>query len=313
MSPTASYLKVQYDLRPAKQIERRMLIEAFQILATMGFDISRYQYTGFGSVSFIDFILFHRLLGIDRMLSIEFDTRIKKRVAFNKPFKCIELKLGRAADYIPTLSKDRSHILWLDYDDIINSDQLEEVWLAAARLPRQSFLLITVDVEPPKGPPSPQKWREHFKTEAGQYLGTTNRLKDFAESSLVGLNRDILTRAIESGLSSREDMRYIPLFSFLYADGHQMLTIGGMIGNDSDEQRIQGAYLRKLSFLRFGKDDLPQQIIVPRLTRNERMYMDKAMPCDNKWRPSEFELPKESVKAYRELYRFFPSYAELLY
>jgi hypothetical protein len=309
--PTASYLKVPYDLRPAKQIERRMLIETFQTLAATGFRINDYQYTGFGSIYFIDFVLFHRMLGIKRMLSIEFDSKIRKRVAFNKPFRCVDLKLGKAGDYIPHLSRDLNHILWLDYDDILNSNQLEEVWLAAAKLSKRSFLLITVDVERPGD--SPKAIRDYFRTEAGQYLGTTNRLMDFVESNLVGLNRDVLTRCIESGLSSRPELKYIPLFSFLYADGHKMLTIGGMFGSDADEAELRHPFLSSLQFLRFKPDDTPQEIVVPRLTRKERIYMDKAMPAAGAWRPAEFELPEEYVKAYRELYRFFPSYAELLY
>ena len=34
--PTKSYLKVQYDFRPAKQVERRMMLDAFQILNANG-------------------------------------------------------------------------------------------------------------------------------------------------------------------------------------------------------------------------------------------------------------------------------------
>jgi hypothetical protein len=36
------------------------------------------------------------------------------------------------------------------------------------------------------------------------------------------------------------------------------------------------------------------------------------MPCDDDWLPNHFEADAEDVMAYRELYRFLPSYAELL-
>ena len=36
------------------------------------------------------------------------------------------------------------------------------------------------------------------------------------------------------------------------------------------------------------------------------------MPCDDSWLPNEFEASTEEIKAYREIYRFLPSYAELL-
>src|SRR6266446_7237227 len=145
---TESYLKVHYELRPAKQVERRMLIDAFQLLAQSGFSIRDYQYTGMGSIYFVDFTLMHRLLGINRMLSVEHSTSIRKRVAFNRPFAWVDTKIGPIGDVIPSLSKDRQHILWLDYDGIIQNTHLQDVSVAATFLSVGSLLLVTVDIEP---------------------------------------------------------------------------------------------------------------------------------------------------------------------
>jgi len=310
--PTESYLKVPYDLRPAKQIERRMLVETFQALAAIGVPISGYQYTGFGSVYFFDFVVFHKLLGINRMLSVEIDQKIRKRVQFNKPFRNVEIKIGDITDEIPRLSADRNHILWLDYDEILNKDQLEDVWLAAAKLSRGSVLLVTVDAEPPVKDAGPKKWRDYFRTEAGKYLGTRNSLGDFAQSKLIRINQEIVSRVVRSGLASR-DIDYIPLFSFSYADGHEMLTMGGMLGAEQEKAQCAHPIMKRLPYLRFSEDDNPQRIIIPRLTRKERIYLDKEMPCPDGWNPKHFELPQEYVDAYRETYRFFPNYAELLF
>src|SRR5438874_9971114 len=104
-----SYLRVQYDLRPSKQVERRMIIDACHLLSLANFPIRDYQYTGFGSVYFVDFILFHKLLGIQNMVSVEQDNKIEKRVKYNRPFGFIKLVMGTATDVIPTLSQDRKH------------------------------------------------------------------------------------------------------------------------------------------------------------------------------------------------------------
>lgn len=56
----------------------------------------------------------------------------------------------------------------------------------------------------------------------------------------------------------------------------------------------------------------PYEIIVPRLTRKERIYLDGLMPCHNDFRPKDFELSSKEVLAYRDVYRFLPAYAELL-
>src|SRR5438552_12781248 len=104
MRPTESYSKVFYDVRPAKQVERRMLVESFQVLSHLGYRIHDYQYTGLGSIYFVDFIMFHKFLGIQRMLSVEHDEQIRKRVTFNQPFRCVRVKLADIADEIPSLS-----------------------------------------------------------------------------------------------------------------------------------------------------------------------------------------------------------------
>ena len=311
-APSQSYLKVPYDLRPAKQVERRMLVETFQALAGLGVPISTFQYTGFGSVYFFDFVVFHKLLGIDHMLSVEVDEDIQKRVRFNKPFRKVEVRIGDILDEIPKLSPDRQHILWLDYDKNLIKEHLDALWLAAAKLSKGSILLITIDAEPPVQNAGPKKWRDYFRTEASEYLGTRNSLADFAESKLLRLTQDVMMRAIKSGLASR-DIDYIPLFSFSYADGHEMLTIGGMLGGDHEKNLCRNPVMVRLSYLRLNENNEPKRIVIPRLTRKERIYLDKAMPCPLGWSPKHFELPPEYVEAYRETYRFFPNYGELLF
>ncbi len=313
MTPTESYLKVAYDLRPAKQIERRMLIDGLQRLGLAGFPIADYQYTGFGSVYFVDFILFHKLLGITRLLNVEYSKKIEKRIRFNRPYKQIDLAFKPIADVIPTLSPDLRHLLWLDYDSVLNASQLVDIHLAATYLSVGSILLVTVDVEPP-GPSTdgPEQWFDYFRAEAEQYLGDFNSISDFAESKLTNVNVQVLFRTIKAGLAGRA-VSFVPLFNFLYADGHKMVTIGGVIATETERRQIQASTL--LTQTVYGRRDfnkLPYEIRVPRLTRKERLHLDCAMPSSKAWRPSEFELRDEDVLAYREIYRFFPAYAELL-
>src|SRR5690242_1898583 len=94
--------RVNYSLRPAKQIERRMLTEAFQRLVEFG-ALSSYRYIGFGSIQFRDFIMFHKHLGITNMLSIEKDAINKARFEFNLPFSCVSLRIGKSGEVLPTI------------------------------------------------------------------------------------------------------------------------------------------------------------------------------------------------------------------
>jgi hypothetical protein len=308
-APTESYLKVAYDLRPAKQVERRMLVDAFQILAHAGFQIANYQYTGFGALQFVDFILFYKLLGIRDMLSVEHSRAIEKRVHFNRPFRFIRIEVNQAGAVIPTLSRDKQHILWLDYDDVLNESQLEDVWAASAHLSRGSILLITIDTEPPENSDKPRVWKRFFEEQAGVYLGK-QRLSDYRYSRLPEISARVFRAAIESGLNGR-DVRFLPLFKFEYSDGHRMLTLGGMIASEEEERKIKASRLSETVYARL-EWEAPFVIRIPTLTRKERIYLDSEMPCPANWTPPVFELSADRVADYTSIYRFFPTYAELL-
>lgn len=307
--PAKSWKKVQYEFRPAKQVERRMLLDTFQKLMPLGFQISDYQYTGLGSIYFIDFIMFHRYLGIDKLFSIECCTEIEKRVRFNAPFKKVRVETGDIIDYIPELSSDLQHILWLDYDHILTEEVVNAVTMSSSQLSPGSILLVTVDVEPPDGA-GPKEWRMHFIQEAGRYIGPKLKVEDFAKSKLPAVNAMILDKAIRTGLGGRQNIRFCPLFNFLYADGHQMLSVGGMIGREEDERKLRSLDRRKLPFLRYKLTDDPYEIRVPLVTRKERHHLDSSMPCRKGWKPKDFELRQEEIEEYCKIYRYYPVYTE---
>jgi hypothetical protein len=309
--PTASYRKVFYDLRPAKQVERRMIIDTLQILSEGGFRIRDYQYTGMGSTYFVDFVLLYRLLGLTRLLSVEYDKRITKRVEFNKPFADIEIKMDTIGTVIQSLDIDTKQILWLDYDSKLQAYMLSDLIAAATRLAVGSILLITVDVNPPndEGPPS---WREYFDEVAGDLVpfGVTN--EDFALSELAVTTARILFNAISNGIAGRNSVRFEYLFNFDYSDGHRMLTIGGMLASPREANMVRGCDFSTATYLRRSVDDRPYEIRVPRITRKERLYLDHHMPSASDWSPADFELSDEDVASYRNVYRYYPAYAELL-
>ncbi len=309
--PTLSYLKVQYDLRPAKQVERRMLIDGLQKLMAAGFPVAEYQYTGFGSIHFVDFVMLHKLLGIDDLVSVEHSTEIERRVRFNKPFRQVEIRMRSMGDVIPTLSSNKRHLVWLDYDDILNDDQLSDAYACGARLAGSSILLITVDIEPPKRSDDPREWREYFEKTAGAFLGQRS-LSEYTHSALPRINLEALRGAVTKGLVGRT-LEWIPLFWFVYRDTHRMLTIGGMIGGEEERARVAASHLRKTNYARLEWDNCEGFTIeVPRITRKERAVLDAHMPCEDDWVPSEFELSEREVRQYRDVYRFYPPYAELL-
>lgn len=286
-----------------------MLIDALQSLSAAGFGISEYQYTGMGSIYFVDFVLFHKFLGIHKMWTVEHDVTITKRIRFNRPFSFVKIFMVSASEIIARLPLSEKHLLWLDYDDFISSALAEDVYIAISRLRAGSIILITVDVEAPVPDANPARLRQYFTSELERYLPPKAK---FGPSRLPALNGVIIDRLCASAISVRTDVVFQPLFSFLYKDGHQMLTVGGMIAGEDEQKLLDRRTLKERNpYMRFTWKEAPCNITVPTLTRKERIFLEGAMPGRSRWTPPSFELKEEDVKAYRDIYRFYPVYAEL--
>lgn len=327
MTPISSTYRVQYDLRPCKQVERRMIVDALQRLAATGFAIADYQYTGFGSIYFVDFILFHKLLGLHALLSLERQLSLQRRVEFNRPFSCVDIKMVPASSEIPNLSRDRRHLLWLDYDGVMHKDFLSDIQSAVTVLTPGSILLVTVDVEPPEGHDykevdpdfdqlkdvlGPKQWKCYFEFHASAYLELGLSDADFGKSQLVVRSTEILRAAFNKHILVRSELEFLPMFNFVYKDSHSMLTMGGMIASRAEKREVKASSLSETAYYRNNFDSSPFEIKVPRLTRKERIYLDREMPCVEGWVPEDFDLDAGETARYRELYRFLPAFAELL-
>jgi hypothetical protein len=323
MAKISSTERVQFDLRPSKQVQRRMIVDALQRLAHAGFQISDYQYTGFGSVYFVDFILLHKLLGIRRMWSVEDKGELRERIVFNRPFNCIKVRIAPASSVIPTLDRDLRHILWLDYDCSLNEENISDILSALRYLPTGSLLLATLDVEPPDVSDleprprtmGPRAWKSYFEAHAGRFLPPNPKVSDFGKSNIPEITARIFDALVKSGLAGRLGVSFEPLFNFHYKDGNLMLTVGGMIASEEDRRKIAGSTLSRRSddvvYVRRSLLDLPYRIPNLKLTRKERLFLDGTVPHGAAGAP-KFHLDERILSEYNEVYRFLPAYAELL-
>lgn len=304
-----------------------MIVDALQRLQPAGFSITDYQYTGFGAIYFVDFILFHKLLGMSKLLSLERMTGLTTRMEFNKPFKCVDVKMVSASSAIPNLSRDIRHIVWLDYDGVIHKDFLSDIQSAITVLPAGSILLVTVDVEPPedydykqvnpdfdgsKEVLGPKHWKNYFEFQASTYLKLGLTESDFGRVELRSRTAEILKASFTRSIVPRAQMEFLPMFNFIYRDSHWMLSMGGMIAGPREKRQLLSTTLRDTEYYRDNFDTPPFEIAVPRLTRKERIYLDREMPCADGWTPKDFDLDPEELRKYRDIYRFLPAFAEIL-
>ena len=170
-----SYTKFNYELRTAKAIERKMIIEVFKQLSRF-LKLEDYRYVGFGSIFFKDFKLFHKGLGITDMISIERDIDHFKRFEFNRPYNCIELKMGDSGEVLLELNWDKKNIIWLDYDDALKPYMFEDIATVFTRMNSGSIFFMTCNYSFPEYSEKPGEYKfDLFK-------------KDFEEHKKVMLN-----------------------------------------------------------------------------------------------------------------------------
>lgn len=134
--------KVNYLIRPAKQVERKLIIEALQCLGKK-YHIPDYIYVGMGSRYFVDFQMIHKFLGIKDMISFEMDEENIKRFEFNLPYEFIDLQPYKSTDILPSIDWSKDFIIWLDYDQKIQRYMIEDIEIICDNAKPGTILILT--------------------------------------------------------------------------------------------------------------------------------------------------------------------------
>src|SRR4030043_279667 len=113
-----------------------------------------YTYLGFGSVYYTDFILLHKYLYVNHMICIE-GSDIPKRMRFNRPYRFVNLQMGKVSKILPRIDFRIKYIVWLDYDYGIDYGYMEEetsilddVSAFVSKLSPGSLFIVTSEAEP---------------------------------------------------------------------------------------------------------------------------------------------------------------------
>lgn len=320
---TSSSEKINYNLRPAKSIERKMLVELFQRLRPFG-AIDHYRYIGFGSFYFNDFGYFHKALGIKNMVSIERDIDNEERFIFNRPYSCIKIEFGESNDVLPQLSWDTKSIIWLDYDSQLNQNVLSDINFICANAVPGSFILVSVNVHPESHEPSldsPEDLHDYryqkFLERVGEInipLGITG--KDLSGWDLSKVCQQIINNKIDEAISDRNGPReeeskleFKQLIHFQYQDGAKMLTYGGMVIEKSQNAIFSSCDFSNLAFVR-TKGQVPYKIDIPNLTFKEIRHLNSQLPLKGKEKLKGSAIPEVDLMHYKDVYRYFPAFRE---
>ena len=211
-----SYSKINYRLRPAKAVERKIICDSLRCLSPFG-EIKTYRYVGFGSTYFSDFILFHESLHIEDMISIEKDTNVKERFEYNRPFGCIKIEYGNSYEVLPTLEWSKKSIVWLDYDNPLDKTILDDIDTLTTKLVSGSVLIVTVSAEPerPQEEGLSIEERDKFREDKLRKKLTNEKIPidlkpiDLTKQKLAELYKRIINNQLEQSVTALPDvMRY---------------------------------------------------------------------------------------------------------
>lgn len=314
----SSFRKINYSLRPAKHAERRMLGDVFRRLSH--FDVLEdYVYVGFGSVWFADFVLYHKMLGIRDMISIEEASGARDRFEANRPFN-IDIVFQNSNVALPALDWSRRQIVWLDYDGTLSTEMLLDARTVATNARSGSVLAISVqcnqaaDVEDaaenPGGPTAINRFIQRF--------GRERVPNGTSEEDLYGwrfgrLSVDLLANEIEAALSARnaagtQGFTFHPISSMNYQDDAKMTTVVGIIVEAAEADRLAACQFERLDFLQ-GRQQ-PIRIEVPKLTGRELKHIERQLPlAEGAQVDLAGGIPGRDARQFIEMYRYFPNFA----
>lgn len=311
MSATPSFERFDYLLRTNKHIERKLVFEVLNAAAQrIGF--SNHWYLGFGSMWFGDFRLAHRLLQIDKLISIERED-YAPRAKFNRPFASIEVEPGDSGEILKGIAQSetkgiapetwqRPVIAWLDYDGYLNKDVVNDIDHLLTNAQANSVILITVNgargtyrakrqdglhqrhelsvgvVEGFLGAGCIDSKYEPKMNAAGNY-------QDVPEAVFP----ELLTEAISTYMthkissSARQDadgsrLKFVPLFRLHHRDGADMVTVGGAIVSEPEVNNWKAHLIRRpLLGDQQGNSIYCKLDLIP-ITVKEKIALDECLP-----------------------------------
>ena len=313
MTPQSSARFVSYDLRPAKQTERRILLDLVALGRACGLELSGYRYVGMGANRFYDFLLLHRYLGIHNMVSLEHDPDMVERARFNAPYGFIEVREQNTADFIQHDEFDGRSIYWFDYDGAISREVIDDIYYLGTDVSPGDFIFVTVSGEPPRVVRKKSiTQRVDWYTETFGDVANRIQREDCEDSTFRQSVHKLLYATFRHAFASAADVFSMPLQIF-YRDTTRMVTVGGCYLQAAESEEFRRSCQQELPFLDV-EGDAPYSIPHLSLSERERQVFDLAATgrseAFNQLRSMGFD--DLDVERHRELIRYIPRYVETI-
>lgn len=315
--PRSSAWTLSYDIRPSKQVERRIVLDAIDAAHEAGICVRSYPMIGMGGTRYIDFLVANKTLGIDRFISIEHDSDLIPRCEFNKPFGRVDIFDGSSAEFIVTRGFTEPSLVWMDYEQPLSIGMHDELVSLATSVVPNSFVVVTLSGE------LPERWSKIPKTKArleaaqeefgafAQNLESDN----FDKSKFRWTVGSLIRSSLGFGFSGRNDGTWLPFLNVIYKDSVWMVTVGGFFGEADLFGSLKAAIKSRAPFLsRSVRGDF-YQIGQFNITDAERRLLDRAALRNPREKNAKGKLRDLGfsdlmIDQYAELMRFIPRYFE---
>jgi hypothetical protein len=312
-----SFDAINYSLRPSKSIQRQLVFDGVRTLQDR-LDLERLAYVGFGSIWFTDFVLAHKILRIDDMVSIEGDDIGYSRALFNAPYATVRVEHGLSAAILPKLFIDaslagRPWMMWLDYDYDLSESVRSDVRLLIENAPTNSILIITFNGSEQKYGTKPVERCERLRSLLGALVPD-----DLAPAACKG--EQMQETLADFGLSFMKSIAadiarpggFIPAFRVVYKDSAPMVTIGGVLPAKGAARTATEA-VSAANWPAWPK----KAVKAPHLTMREAAVLQSRLPCATKLtritiKELGFDLDEEQIEAFETYYRQYPSFAQIV-
>jgi hypothetical protein len=279
--------------------------------------LDRLVYIGFGSIWFTDFVMAHKLLRIDDMVSIESNDIGYRRAAFNSPYATVIVKHGLSGQVLATLFDDpklsgRPWMIWLDYDYEFKESIKDDLQSLIEKAPVNTVILTTFSgVESRYGKPAdrPGRLRQLFGPIVPDEFPTTSCRNESMHSTLADFTLDFMT---STAATMARPGGFVPAFRILYKDSTPMVTVGGILPAQEAAHIVVDAVKRPDWPCR------PEKVInVPHLTLKEAAVLQAQLPRVGSLTRAfiqtlGFDLEPQQIEAFEKYYRQYPTFAQIL-
>lgn len=306
---------LNYETRPAKFTERKMLLSTFLRLCN-NFK-GTYQYIGLGGLAFTDFKLFHKELHIKDMCSIEGGRFVPEKVKFNSPYSFIKIHHELTSDALTKIDLTKKTLVWLDYDGALDNYMFEDVAILFSKLPIGSIYLMSCNKELKSSETGDIYTVEQFQEKFDGLVPYDIIDQDFSGTEDHKTIRKMFLSLISKVIKDRnrtgdgDAIAFHQVYNMLYQEnrGSRMYTFGGVLTDRSTTYED----LNLLDFDFVSNDEIVYKINLPNLTIKEIDLINKHLANDEEAEilATTKIVTIDDIIKYKSVYKYLPSFFDV--